>query len=97
VVTSEDDRISQALLAELIGFLVQVTGEDEQWAAKVTRGSRLEGDLELDSIEIAALRELLDGAHGDRLRLSEFAASLDIDQIIELTVGDLVNYLRERR
>lgn len=96
MVTGGFDSLSQNLLAETISLLVEITGEDERWAESVQPDSRLEGDLELESIELAALGTLLTRAHGDCLRLSEFAASLDIDQIIGLTVGDLVSYLASR-
>lgn len=96
MVTAELDPLGQDLLAEIVGLLADVTGEDERWAASVTADSRLEGDLHLESVEIAALTTLLTSAHGEGIRLSEFAASLDIDQLIGLTVGDVVSYLTSR-
>ena len=33
-------------------------------------------------------------SHGDAVDLPAFVATLDIDQIIELSVGDVVAYLR---
>ena len=86
----------QQLLAELAGMLREVSGEDGRWAAGITRSSRLEGDLQLESIELAALSELLTDSYGDRADLAAFLAGLDLDQLIALTVGDLIDYLVAR-
>jgi acyl carrier protein len=93
VVPGAVDAASQDLLTEVRGLLVQVTGEDERWAARITPASRLEGDLRLESVELTELGVLLRRAHGDRVDLAEFYAGQDIDQIIGLTVGDLVGYV----
>lgn len=86
----------QRVLAALAGMLMDVTGEDERWAARVTADSRLEGDLRLESVELAALGDLLRDAYGDRVDLAAFVAELDIDEIIGLTVGDLAGYVAQR-
>jgi acyl carrier protein len=83
----------ERVLGDLIGMLMDVTGEDQRWAARVTAASRLEGDLRLESVELAALGELLSQAYGDRVDLAAYVAELDIYQIIGLTVGDLAAYV----
>ena len=83
----------ERVLGELIGMLAVVTGEDQRWAARVTAASRLEGDLRLESVELAALGERLRQAYGDSVDLAAFVAELDIYQIVGLTVGDLVAYV----
>jgi acyl carrier protein len=83
----------QRLLAELTGMLLEVTGEDDRWAAGVMPASRLEGDLRLESVELATLAALVRDRHGDRVDLVSYVCGLDIDQIIGLTVGDLVAYV----
>ncbi|HEY2574820.1 MAG TPA: hypothetical protein VGI74_00785 [Streptosporangiaceae bacterium] len=77
----------------LAGMLAKVTGEPASWARQVSAGSRLEGDLLLDSLEVAALAGLLSQAYGDRVDLLGFLAGLGIDQLIELTVGDVAAYV----
>jgi acyl carrier protein len=98
--TPEPAAISPAdtrLLAELADMLLDVTGEDESWTARITAATRLEGDLQLESVELAALGELLRSRYGDGVDLPAFFAELDIDQIIGLTVGDVLAYLAPRR
>jgi acyl carrier protein len=85
-----DGQARERLLAEMIALLRKATGEDPPWADAISLSSRLERDLYLDSLEMAALCDLAREAYGDRVDLAAFVAGLDIDQIIELTVGDLV-------
>lgn len=76
------------LLRDLAEMLREVTGEDEAWAAAITADSRLDDDLWLESVEMAAL--------GDRMReryrvdLPAYLAGLELDQLIELRVKDLM-------
>jgi acyl carrier protein len=85
------------LLADLVEMLLDVTGEDGSWAAGITAATCLEGDLHLESVELVALGELLRSRYGDGVDLGAFVAELDIDQIIGLTVGDVLAYVAPRR
>jgi hypothetical protein len=85
------------LLAEFVTMLLDVTGEDDGWAAGITAATRLEGDLQLESVELVALGELLRSRYGEGVDLAAFVAGLDIDQIIGLTVGDVLAYTAPRR
>jgi len=83
----------QDLLAEVIAMIAQATGENEAWVSAVTASCRLESDLWLDSLELAALAELLVSAYGNEIDLATFLAGLEIDRLIGFTVGDLVSYI----
>ena len=83
------------LLNEIAEMLQTVTGETGKWAATITPNARLEGDLALESVDLAALGELLRDAYG--ADLGAHCAELDIDQLIELTVADLVAWLARHR
>ncbi|MEN3308087.1 MAG: acyl carrier protein [Micromonosporaceae bacterium] len=80
-------------LSELAALLLDVTGEEREWAARVTPAARLEEDLRLDSVELAALGDLLRRRCGDGVDLPGYVAGLSIDDIIRLTVGDVLAYL----
>lgn len=86
----------QRLLADLTAMLLDVTGEGERWGARVTPASRLEADLRLDSLEVAALCGRLSAAYGAGVDLAGYLAGLEIDEIIALTVGDLLDYVARR-
>jgi acyl carrier protein len=87
---ARDGLAQERLLDEMVALLRKVTGEDPQWTDGITSSTRLEGDLYLDSLEMAALSDLAREAYGDRVDLAAFVSGLDIDQIIGLTVGELV-------
>jgi len=84
------------LFADVVNVLIEVTGEDADWAAGITPASQLEGDLRLDSVEMLALADRLRARYGDTVDLPAHWAELDIDALIALTVNDVVAYLAQR-
>lgn len=80
-------------LAELSAMLAAVTGEDQRWERALAPGSRLEADLRLDSLEIAALARRLRDRYGPAVDLPGYLAGLSMDELVALTVGDLLAYL----
>jgi acyl carrier protein len=83
----------QRALGEVIALLRQVIGDDRHWADRVTPAARLDQDLRMDSLEMAALAAALGKAYGDRVDLAAFVAGLDFDQLVALTVADLAAYV----
>ncbi|MGH8896257.1 MAG: acyl carrier protein, partial [Egibacteraceae bacterium] len=49
-----------------------------------------------ESVDLVALAGHLQARYGDRVNFAEFLADLDLDEIIELTVGRLVDYVVAR-
>lgn len=82
-------QVRTELFAEIAGIIRDVTGEDDEWAARIAPDSALEGDLGLESVELVALGARL----RERVDLLTFLGGLDIDELIDLTVGDLVAYV----
>jgi acyl carrier protein len=85
----------EQLLAEMVALLRKVTDEDPRWGDEITAATRLEADLYLDSLEMAALSELARDAY--QTDLAAYVSGLDLDQIIGLTVGDLVAQVEAAR
>jgi acyl carrier protein len=85
------------LFDEIVGILLEVTRESAEWAVAITPNARLEVDLGMESIELLALAELLRSRYGDAVDLPAFVAGLDIDRIIGLSVGDVVEFVAARR
>jgi acyl carrier protein len=85
---------AEQLLGEVMGLLCQLIGNDPSWADRVTPSARLDQDLWLDSLEMAALAGLLRDAFGDRVDLAAFLAGLDFEQLVALTVADLAAHVR---
>ena len=79
------DDVAEALAA--------ATGDESLLSTGINAATRLEGDLRLDSLDLAALSELLRERHGAAVDLTGYVAGLDIDQIIGLTVADVAAYV----
>ncbi|HKT04706.1 MAG TPA: acyl carrier protein [Rugosimonospora sp.] len=82
--------MTRTLLDQLREMLCAATGSDAGWAAGIGPHSRLEDDLGLDSLEVARLGELLGARFGPAVDLPGYLAGLELDQLLALTVGDLV-------
>jgi len=84
---------SGQVLTTLIQILRDVTGEGSEWAASITPASRLEGDLGLESVDVATVADRLAATFGEQVDLLGFLAGLDIDQLIGVTVADVTTYV----
>jgi acyl carrier protein len=67
----------------------------EEWADGVVIGmdTSFAKDLELESIEFVALAELLGTKYGKKINLAGWLATMDLDQILALRVGQLVEFI----
>jgi acyl carrier protein len=81
---------------DVAAAIATATGDESLLGAGITAGTRLEGDLRLDSLDLAALSALLRARHGAAVDLAGYVAGLDIDQIIGLTVADVAAYVTGR-
>ncbi|MGV9559669.1 acyl carrier protein [Streptomyces sp. NPDC003401] len=86
-----DEAAVLADLTEMLGRLM----EDEYGLDDVEIGphTTFNRDLELESIDLVTLAGLLQERYGDRVNFAEFLAGMEFDEIIELTVGRLVEYV----
>lgn len=73
------------LFAEIAGLLHEMTGES------VAPDATLEGDLGLDSLDVAELAVPLRDRYG--IDLVAFLASLDVDRLVALTAGELTDHV----
>ena len=73
--------------------LAAATGDESLLSIGINGATRLEGDLRLDSLELAALGALLRDRYGTAVDLTGYVAGLEIDQIIGLTVADVAAYV----
>jgi acyl carrier protein len=82
-----------AVLAELAGMLRAMLDEDGLDDIEVDMETRFTDDLELESIDLVALAGTLQDRYGQEVNFAEFVAGLELDEIIGLTVGQLVEYI----
>lgn len=84
----------EAVLADISTMLARLL-EDEYGLDDVEIGmtTTFNRDLELESIDLVTLAGLLEERYGKRVNFAEFLAGMEFDEIIELTVGRLVEYV----
>ncbi|HEY3463522.1 MAG TPA: acyl carrier protein [Amycolatopsis sp.] len=82
-----------AVLAQLGGMLRELLAEYGLDDAEITMDTTFHDDLELESVDLVALSGQLREHYGDRVNLATFIAERDLDEIIALTVGELVRYV----
>ncbi|MFC1413551.1 hypothetical protein ACEZCY_29930 [Streptacidiphilus sp. N1-12] len=85
------------LVRPVAALLQDIVGEDAAWLDAVGPDTRIDGDLLVESHELAAWSLALRRHYGDRIDLVDHVAGLDIDQIIDLTVADVAEYVAARR
>ncbi|MEL5960321.1 phosphopantetheine-binding protein [Streptomyces sp. CLV115] len=86
-------RLEQTVLDEVTGMLREVLGEYEFTDAEITMSTRFHDDLELESIDLVTLSAALREHYGDSVNLAAFIADRGLEEIIALTVGDLVHHV----
>lgn len=81
------------ILATVERLVTEVAGDEILLAGPLTLATSFNGDLELESIEFVALAEKLQQHYGDRVDFVGWISTKELDQIIALTVGDLVDFI----
>jgi acyl carrier protein len=81
------------LVPQIAALLRDVAGEDEEWLSGIGPDTRLDGDLLLESVELAELGDALARRYGERVDLAGHVAALGIEEIIALTVADVAAYI----
>lgn len=87
------DASREAILATVTTLLDEVIGDEYELDVAVTWDTSFADDIELESIEFVRLSELLQQRYGAQVDFVAWFSGLDVDQIIGLTVGELVAFI----
>lgn len=87
------DPTADQILAEITAMLVETVGDEFLLAEEVSLTTTFNEDLALESIEFVALAELLQKRYGASVDLMALLAEKDMEQILAMTVGDLVSHI----
>ncbi|MEV6168899.1 acyl carrier protein [Streptomyces sp. NPDC051954] len=85
-----DEKTVLADITGMLGALLDEYGLDDVEIGMQTTFNR---DLELESIDLVTLAGLLEERYAGRVNFAEFLAGMEFDEIIELTVGRLVEHI----
>ncbi|HYZ17228.1 MAG TPA: acyl carrier protein [Candidatus Acidoferrum sp.] len=81
------------ILAYVRRHLGTVIGDPDLVHTPITMDTTFGGDLELESIEFVALADRLRGEFGEGVNFVAFLANKNVDDMVSLTVGDVVRYV----
>jgi len=84
---------SQDILSGVADAIRHVIGEDWILDEAIELTTSFADDLELESIEFVALAERLQETYGAQLNFVDWLSNKDLDEIIGLTVGDVVEFI----
>lgn len=82
---------AERVLETMAELIREVTGDDAGLGPPITLATSFHDDLQLESIEFVALAEKLETRWGRRVDLAGWLAGKDLDGILALRVGDLVD------
>ncbi len=77
--------------------IVEIAGDELLLAGPITMETSFNADLELESIEFVALAEKLQQRYGTSVDFVGWISKKELDQIIALTVGELVEFIASCR
>lgn len=81
-------------LSKVSRLIYQIIGEE--WISEhqeITMKTSFSSDLELESIELVTLAEKLQAEYQGRVNFAQWLASKELEEIIHLTVGDVVEFI----
>lgn len=88
-----DTELIDTVLDTVRRILVDVIGPEYAIDLTIELDTAFDADLGLESIEFVALAERLLEAYGSDVNFIEWLATKELDEIIALTVGDLVSFI----
>jgi acyl carrier protein len=77
-------------------LLTDLVGDVEVLGIEITRDTAFHEDLQLESIDLVTFAGILAEHFGAEVNLAEFLAEKDLDEVIELRVGDIAGYVASR-
>ena len=91
------DRSREEILKVVTDVIREVIGEEWIRDTPVTMQTSFGDDLEFESIEVVALSEKLQQRYGEQIDFVGWLAGMELDEIIDLRVGRLVDFIASSR
>jgi acyl carrier protein len=76
-------------------FITEVIGAEFVEEMDITPESSFTKDLDMDSIEIVSFSEKIKAHFGNQIDFTGWLSSMDLDQLINLNLGMIINYIHE--
>lgn len=92
----QENRLSKEEIFETLNqFITEVIGEEFVEEMDITPASSFTKDLEMDSIEIVAFSEKVKKHFGSNIDFTGWLSNMDLDEIIQLKLENIINYIQE--
>ncbi len=92
----QDSKLSKEEIFETLNqFITEVIGEEFVEEMDITPASSFTKDLEMDSIEIVAFSEKVKHHFGSNIDFTGWLSNMDLDEIIQLKLENIINYIQE--
>ena len=88
------DALRDDILKKVHLILAEVMDEDPH-DIEVNLETSFQNDLELESIEMVALGDLLRSHYGENLNFASWLTQFSLEEVLELKVGDLVEWIEQ--
>jgi len=92
--TTTEERKAE-ILKTIAEMIKEVIGEEWTSETPITMETTFVSDLEVESIELVALSEKIQARYGETVDFPSWLSGMELDQIIALSVGQLVDYIAE--
>jgi acyl carrier protein len=86
-------KTREEVLATVARLIAEVVGEEWMEDRAITLETSFEKDLELESIEFVVLAEKLQERYGKGVDFVGWLSGKELDEIIGLTAGELVEFI----
>jgi acyl carrier protein len=90
---TDTSDLKATILGEVASMLKEVIGEEWTDDTVITMDTTFTFDLEVESIELISLAEKMQERYGAEVNFPVWLADKELDDIINLTVGQLVEYI----
>jgi len=87
------ERTETRVLGDVARMLRDVIAEDWADDVPIEMHTSFSKDLELESIEFVALAERIRAEYGKNVNLAGWLATMELEQILALKVGQLVEFI----
>lgn len=77
----------------IISLIRQAVNEDWIEDFEIDANTSFNDDLELESIELVIIADKIQSHFGKSIDFNQWLGSLELDQMIRLTVGDLADFV----
>jgi acyl carrier protein len=88
--------VTDDVLGTVTALLAPLVGDLDVLGIQITRDTSFHDDLELESIDLVTFAGILVEHYGPDVNLADFLSEMDLDEVIELRIGDITDFVAKR-